>query len=64
MGLLVEAETLPHRVVFVPLGELAYLSAGEYGRVRGLEVVFYDKSPVIHQSVFVNYVEDLLVDVS
>jgi hypothetical protein len=64
MGLLVQAETLAHRVVLVPLGELAYFPAGENRGVRGLEVVFDDESAVVDESVFVNDVEDLLVDVS
>ena len=64
MGLLVQAETLAHRVVLVPLGELAYFTAGENRGVRGLEVVFDDESAVVDESVFVNDVEDLLVDVS
>ena len=59
----IQSKTFTHTKVFIPLTELTNLTARENLLLGRLEITLHDQSPVVDQTVLVDYVEDLFVDV-
>lgn len=59
----VQPETLANAEVLIPLTELTDFPACKYFLLSGLEITLDDESTVVDETVFVDDVEDLLVDV-
>lgn len=60
---LVETQTLPNRVILVSLTEFADLSTCKNFLFSRLEVRLDNQSPIVDQSIFVNNIENLTIDV-
>jgi hypothetical protein len=61
--ILVQPEAFPDGVVFVPLTKLTDFPTRKYFVFGGLEVRLDDESAVVDESILVDDVEDLFVDI-
>lgn len=59
----IKPQTLSNRVVLVPLAELANLPASKYLTLSCLEVRLHNQPSVVNQTILVDNVEDLSIDV-